>query len=143
MYSVLRVISLTSSADAINELAEMMNNIRPESCSRHRGGQISFACSISSDKVWVRQQRDILRFLNEFSSVSDRFSGPEVCTRVDVAIYESDWRENVFAVCLVTGPKLMGALSRLGIELEFTFYGQRRPGAHEKMLKEEMLDDDP
>lgn len=126
MFSVLRVLPRTSELDSTKDLEARMNHIRPGVCSPMRGAGGGFSCEICHDLRWTHHQQALMRFLDEFVSVTSRFSDPKVFVVLDVAVSARDWESGASWLSVTSEPEFLGVLSRLGIALEFTYYS--RPG---------------
>ena len=76
MFSVLRVLPRTSELDSTKDLEAKMNHIRPGVCAPMRRAGGGFSCEICDDLRWTHHKHELMRFLDEFVSVTSRFSAP-------------------------------------------------------------------
>jgi hypothetical protein len=130
MFSVLRVLPRTSELDSTKDLEAKMNHIRPGVCAPMRRVGGGFSCEICDDLRWTHHKQELMRFLEEFVSVTSRFSAPNVSVVMDVAVSARDWESGANWLSVYSEPEFLAVLSRLGIALEFTYYsrqGERSP----------------
>lgn len=90
MYTVVRFLAPTGRLSSVDEVGNLMNQIKPGTYSGLRRAGDGFACDVAKDGDWAAHARAIEEFLDSFPLVFGKARELGVAVTFDVAVEPED-----------------------------------------------------